>query len=151
MRMIDADALIAETMKNRCADCDRRKGIKQGKTTFVYDFGEAPCRACDVGDMIDTLDEATTISGWISVKDRLPESSGIKVIVSAKTTPESVLQTKAVFVAFLGYGDGKWYTPDVDFMESTKTGNDNVHPVWEITHWMFLPEPPKEAKGDEDD
>ena len=83
-------------------------------------------------------------NGWISVKDRLPESSGIKVIVSAKTTPESVLQTKAVFVAFLGYGDGKWYTPDVDFMANAKTGNDNVHPVWEITHWMFPPEPPKE-------
>lgn len=86
-----------------------------------------------------------TVGGWISVKDRLPESSGIKVIVSAKTTSESVLQTKAVFVAFLGYGDGRWYTPDVDFMASAKTGNDNVHPVWEITHWMFPPEPPKEG------
>lgn len=86
----------------------------------------------------------TNVAGWISVKDRMPESSGLKVIVSAKTTSESVLQTKAVFVAFLGYGDGKWYTPDVDFMASAKTGNDNVHPVWEITHWMFPPEPPKE-------
>ena len=85
------------------------------------------------------------MSDWISVKDGLPESSGIKVIVSAKTTSGSVLQTKAVFVAFLGYGDGKWYTPDVDFMVSAKTGNDNVHPVWEITHWMFPPEPPKEG------
>lgn len=61
-RLIDADALIAETMKNRCADCDRRKGIKRGKITFVYDFGEAPCRACDVGDMIDTLEEAPTFN-----------------------------------------------------------------------------------------
>ena len=94
--------------------------------------------------MLDELLEAA--QQWISVKDRLPESSGIKVIVSAKTTPESVLQTKAVFVAFLGYGDGKWYTPDVDFMTSAKTGNDNVHPVWEITHWMFPPEPPKEEE-----
>jgi hypothetical protein len=91
------------------------------------------------------LDEAPTVSGWISVKDRLPESAGLKVIVCAKTVQESVLQTKAVFVAFLGYGDGKWYTPDVDFMASTKTRNDNVHPVWEITHWMFPPEPPKDV------
>ena len=95
-------------------------------------------------DMLGELESENQAHGWISVKDRLPESSGIKVIVSAKTTPESVLQTKAVFVAFLGYGDGKWYTPDVDFMANAKTGNDNVHPVWEITHWMFPPEPPKE-------
>lgn len=92
----------------------------------------------------ELIDEQPTVGGWISVKDRMPESSGVKVIVSAKTIPESVLQTKAVFVAFLGYGDGKWYTPDIDFMVSAKTGNDNVHPVWEITHWMPLPEPPKE-------
>lgn len=92
----------------------------------------------------ELIDEQPTVGGWISVKDRMPESSGVKVIVSAKTIPESVLQTKAVFVAFLGYGDGKWYTPDFDFMVSAKTGNDNVHPVWEITHWMPLPEPPKE-------
>lgn len=92
------------------------------------------------------ITEAPTVDKWISVKERLPESSGIKVIVSAKTIPESVLQTKAVFVAFLGYGDGKWYTPDVDFMASEKTGNNNVHPVWEITHWRFPPEPSKEEE-----
>lgn len=86
---------------------------------------------------------------WISIKDRLPESSGLKVVVSAKTVPESVLQTKAVFVAFLGYGDGEWYTPDVDFMTSAKIQDNHVHPVWEITHWMPLPEPPKEEKSDE--
>ena len=116
MRLIDADALM-----NYCNNLT-------SKTIDANDIARFP-----------------TAVGWISVKDRLPESSGIKVIVFAKTTPESVLQTKAVFVAFLGYGDGKWYTPDVDFMASAKTGNDNVHPVWEITHWMFPPEPPKEV------
>lgn len=120
MRPIDADALM-----NYCNNL-------KGKTIDANDIARFP-----------------TAIGWISVKDRLPESSGIKVIVSAKTTPESVLQTKAVFVAFLGYGDGKWYTPDVDFMASAKTGNDNVHPVWEITHWMFPPEPPKEVTTDD--
>lgn len=73
-RLIDADALIATIMKNRCLDCDRRKGVKHGKITFLYDFGEAPCRACDVSDMIDTLDNAPTICGWISVKDALPKT-----------------------------------------------------------------------------
>lgn len=136
MRLIDADALIAETMKNRCADCDRRKGIKQGKTTFVYDFGEAPCRACDVGDMIDTLDEATTISGWISVKDGLPEEH-------ADEHPYEFEQYLCVtvwdYVRTMGFG--------------TRIGDDKPHfwsgnSIWDdwVTHWMPLPEPPEKEK-----
>ena len=128
-RLIDADALVDALMTYSWRDEDERLiDDADEKREYIKQW----------------LPDLPTVGGWISVKDRLPESSGLKVIVSAKTTPESALQTKAVFVAFLGYGDGKWYTPDVDFMASAKTGNDNVHPVWEITHWMPLPEPPKE-------
>ena len=84
------------------------------------------------------------MSEWISVKDRLPKSSGLKVLVAAKTVQESVLQTKVVFTAFLGYGENEWYTPDVGIMKSPGTGDNSIHPVWEITHWMLMPEPPKE-------
>ena len=126
MRLIDADALIAETMKNRCADCDRRKGIKQGKMTFVYDFGEVPCRACDVGDMIDTLDETPTIGGWISVKDRLPRLRQW-VLCKCRAGIYEVLRYEETC-------DGEhWY-------------HDNLHNYMSgfVTHWMPLPEPPTE-------
>lgn len=126
-RLIDADALIAETMKNRCADCDRRKGIKQGKTTFVYDFGEAPCRACDVGDMIDTLDEATTISGWISVKDGLPDKNGQYLCWFGKNTVTKGAAIATYFEMWKAFGS----------LESLVTYPN-------VTHWMPLPEPPKE-------
>lgn len=121
MRLIDADRLLSDKMKSK-----------------YYHLPNG-----DVAIPIVDIEHAPTVSGWISVKDRLPESAGLKVIVCAKTVQESVLQTKAVFVAFRGYGDGKWYTPDVDFMASAKTMNDHVHPVWEITHWMPLPTSPK--------
>ena len=85
--MIDADAIINELKKNRCADCDRRKGIKQGKMTFVYDFGEAPCRACDVGDTIDILDEAPTIGGWINNYEWICPTCGTSILV--KTSKQS--------------------------------------------------------------
>lgn len=133
MRLIDADALIAETMKNRCADCDRRKGIKQGKTTFVYDFGEAPCRACDVGDMIDTLDEATTISGWISVKDRLPNKGQIVIASDGEHTWDV-----GMYKSFCGK-PSEW--------------NWKKNTVKTVLWWMpkdgALPEPQKEDKYDE--
>ena len=59
MRLIDADATIKYLREFRCKDCDKRKGMKNGKIRFCYDIGDAPCRACDIGDTIDYfLDEA---------------------------------------------------------------------------------------------
>ena len=56
--MIDADATIKYLREFRCKDCDRRKGIKNGKMRFCYEIGGVPCRACDIGDSIDYfLDE----------------------------------------------------------------------------------------------
>lgn len=58
MRLIDADATIKYLREFRCKDCDRRKGMKNGKICFCYEIGDAPCRACDIGDTIDYfLDE----------------------------------------------------------------------------------------------
>lgn len=58
MRLIDADATIKYLREFRCKDCDRRKGMKNGKIRFCYEIGDAPCRACDIGDTIDYfLDE----------------------------------------------------------------------------------------------
>ena len=62
MRLIDADALINDAMDRYCKDCDKRKGINSGKWRIIYEIGEAPCRACDVDDMIDDLENAPTIS-----------------------------------------------------------------------------------------
>ena len=58
MRLIDADATIKYLEEFRCKDCDKRKGMKNGKIRFCYEIGDAPCRACDIGDTIDYfLDE----------------------------------------------------------------------------------------------
>ena len=58
MRLIDADETVKYLREFRCEDCDRRKGMKNGKICFCYEIGDAPCRACDIGDTIDYfLDE----------------------------------------------------------------------------------------------
>ena len=58
MRLIDADATIKYLREFRCKDCDRRKGMKNGKMRFCYEIGDVPCSACDIGDTIDYfLDE----------------------------------------------------------------------------------------------
>lgn len=56
-RLIDADAFISEIRKRYCEDCARRKGIKNGKMRFCYEIGGVPCRACDIEDVLDALDD----------------------------------------------------------------------------------------------
>ena len=60
---------------------------------------------------------------WISVEDRLPEKDGKYIVCTARG---SVYCTR-----FKAYGKSGNFQTDI-----------NTH----ITHWMPLPEPPKEAK-----
>ena len=61
MRLTDVDALIDDVKDRYCKDCNRRKGIKRGKYRIIYEIGEAPCKACGVGDMLDELENAPTV------------------------------------------------------------------------------------------
>jgi hypothetical protein len=70
MRLIDADAAIKYLQEFRCKDCDRRKGMKNGKIRFCYEMGDAPCRACDIGDTIDYFLE----------EDILPTIDAVQVV-----------------------------------------------------------------------
>lgn len=51
---IDRDAFLEQQRAWYCKDCGRRKNTK-GK--FVYEIGEAPCRACDIGTMLDAVED----------------------------------------------------------------------------------------------
>lgn len=73
---INKDAFIAQQRKQYCINCEKRKGTKNGKKIFVYEIGEAPCRACDIEDMIDAMwdflpaDVAPVVHGhWIYGED----------------------------------------------------------------------------------
>ena len=54
---IDRTAFIASQRKIYCEDCDRRKGMKNGKLRFCYDIGDAPCRPCAIDDVLDDLED----------------------------------------------------------------------------------------------
>ena len=60
-RLKDADALIHDITKLYCEDCEKRKGIKNGKLKFVYEIGDVPCRACHLDDMKDAIENAPTV------------------------------------------------------------------------------------------
>jgi len=115
MRPIDADVL------------------KQDLTRF-YD-GEVTAK-----ELIDTQ---PTVGGWISVKDRKPDAAGYECLVCAVN--ENTNQTH-VFTACTGYGEPGWWTYNTTYMSKARSPRDNsVHPALKITHWMPLPEAPKEG------
>lgn len=51
---INRTAFLEQYRSLYCSDCDRRKN-SNGK--IVYEIGDAPCRACDTGDMLDAVED----------------------------------------------------------------------------------------------
>lgn len=60
-RLMDADEFEVWARAVYCADCDRRKGVKNGKTRIVYGIGDAPCRACGTDDMLCDIEYCPTV------------------------------------------------------------------------------------------
>ena len=51
---IDREAFIESQQHLYCENCARRK---DGKGKFVYDIGDAPCRACGIMDVLDAVED----------------------------------------------------------------------------------------------
>lgn len=131
---ISKGAFIAAKRKQYCADCDRRKGTKNGVVCFCYEIGEAPCRACGIGDMLDDVDDFPAAdvverNQWISAKEMMPAPD------------EEVL----FYCKWIG-ASGTTYYETVIYTEK-----ELAHAGFEPIAWMPLPEPPKMDGGESDD
>lgn len=108
MRLIDADALIR-------------------------DMEENPPSYGDMDRVIAAVNNASTVGGWISVKDGLPEEHADEHPYEFE---EYLCATVWNDVRMIGFG--------------TRIGDDKQHfwagnSIWDdwVTHWMQPPEPPK--------
>lgn len=115
MRLINADAII-EVMK-KCAEKP-----ENAQALLCYRYAQK------------ILEEAPTVepaSPWHRVEEELPESGEFGKIVLACN------DVGTVNAAFLS-SRGKWYA-----------ANNTMYDAWtwmpNVTHWMPLPEPPKEG------
>ena len=59
--LMDRDAFIKVNREYLCKDCERRKGVKNGRKRTLYEIGGVPCRACGVEDMFEYLDDAPVV------------------------------------------------------------------------------------------
>jgi hypothetical protein len=76
---------------------------------------------------------------WISVKDRLPKKN-IKVIVRLKCRVDK--DSKIIISSMMS--NNKTYIYDKD--KTLDDGFEDENYSWVVTHWMPLPEPPKNQK-----
>lgn len=126
MRLIDADELI-RNLEGLISDYTSN-GIYPEK------FG--------IDDFIDVVKEIPTLpaSQWIRVEDRLPERNG-KYIVTACDEGESydkkIWNDTVVVCAVYYKSRWTWEKNNIEY------SLDGI-----VTHWMPLPEPPKEVMKD---
>ena len=74
-------------------------------------------------------------SPWISVEDGLPYNNPNNIHFGFTNKVLVMDDNKNVFIAFMKkYKDGKWFW----------CRDDNFNLSYIITHWMPIPEPPKE-------
>ena len=116
-RTIDADALYRRVK----AECN-----PYGKPSIGWEDGQR---------MMQWIEQAPTIGGWISVKDRLPEYVGWYLVSLVNNRNGHRWKTPVV----CEYSLDVWHEKDLFSNDVDAT----------VTHWMYLPEPPEEVSGDE--
>lgn len=57
MSYIEREAFVEQKRKQYCEDCSRRKGMRNGKYKTLYEIGEAPCRACEIDDALNDVED----------------------------------------------------------------------------------------------
>ena len=122
MRLIDADAL-KETIEEHVTtvSCCPTVDWSMGKTQMKK-------------QVIEDIDDAPTVEGWISVNDRLPDEHGLVL---------AVVKYKVGWFRVLAWREiGEWLSNDPKFEDS-----DGQY----IAYWMPLPEPPQEVTENAND
>lgn len=153
-RMIDAD-ILQEL-------CNKRIKDTWNSNTAPVSWAEA---YADFKDDIDSIPTLTPTNDWISVEDRLPEAEK-EVWIACKTKPSGYLyQCIGFYIPHGFYQEDSDYTWDWETLGEYSEERDDycinegwyerVH-NWDdygavvigdfVTHWMPLPQPPKEAQ-----
>lgn len=89
-----------------------------------------------IDDVTEMIANAPTIEpvkqGWISVNDRMPERNELVLVCAANAA-------RGGKIRFVGAYDGFWFL-------QTAADTIGLTIQYDVTHWMPLPEPPKNAQ-----
>ena len=109
--------------------------------------GKAPASMADALAYIRQLE--SQVPKWISVEERLPGTED-PVLILVKETEHYGLhkeKSKVYYCQYLAYwDDDEWYTSWCNGCRKiSDTAKEPNADEYEVTHWMPLPEPPKEV------
>lgn len=104
------------------------------KLASLDNIARSPSQKALLGRVFYIVDQMPTVGGWISVKDRLPDIRGCYLVYRPNFNVIYPLGQATVC-----YFDGNVWYDDYKATEGLE-----LH--FSITHWMPLPEPPKEEK-----
>ena len=113
-----------------------------------YDSAGSTCGDL-FGDALALIQQLEAqVPRWISVEERLPEGED-PVLILVKETEHYGLhkeKSKVYYCQYLAYWDDEeWYTTWCNGCRKiTDTANEPNADDYEVTHWMPLPEGPKE-------
>lgn len=115
-----------------CDKCGKEFQSKIAEKVYIHDLDRTYFFCDDCFSKL--LDWINTDNGWISVKDRLPDDKELYLICNESNFEK-------INIAY--------YQPIGDKFS-------NYEPFWQgrssrstcVTHWMPLPEPPKESNND---
>ena len=92
------------------------------------------CRSCNTKNIADHLiANGVTVQEWISVKDKLPPYNR-DVLVYRPNMAMKILVDN--YYGYYGDDDDEWY-------EGWAKYGEDIHGKSIITHWSYLPQPPK--------
>ena len=121
-RLIDVDQLKKDWhMGDICETCSR--DTRQCGNDYCFSRM----------DVCGMLDDVPTANGWISVKDKLPERKWIDYLVATRIQTDG---TRGFNIAWLNDDNGGWGSNDEWICDGREI----------VTHWLPLPEPPKEEQ-----
>jgi hypothetical protein len=109
----------------------------------AFDYDGRPDIACDYEQAADAIEELSK-PRWIPVEERLPDTMKDK---SAYSGWSAEIAPSDDVLCYLGSEKRQtvaWYSHT--FEEWTTVDENTVYKYGEVTHWMPLPEPPKEEQ-----
>jgi hypothetical protein len=120
-----------------------------GLERFRADFKPFVGNSCDwervdaalalIRQQQERIKELEAAQQWISVKDRLPRSMANKVLVYVQHED---------LVGYIGFGHYEKFNGE-EMWYDLERGEQFAKNGYIVTHWMPLPEPPKEGSTDE--
>ena len=103
-----------------------------------------PCENSLKAHAADAIEELISrVPKWISVKDRVPEKTGLYNVYLQEATSWADEGMEASYVTTMWFDKKQMLWEDDDDSYNAVLSAVNTNEIHHVTHWCDLPEPPK--------